>query len=388
MSDIALMLVLTLAVASGWLLARWQQRRKPSESGSKLPSGINYLIDEVPDSAINAFLSALDVNSDTLETHLALASIHRRRGEVDRAILIHENLMNREGLSDVQRQYAQLELANDYYRAGLLDRAEQLLQRLVEVSDTYRKTALSHLLDIYQDEKEWSKAINVCNLLAEPMAHGKKHRMDRLRSHFYCELAEQAQSRGDYLTARRALGRADFYDSRNYRRQLVECGLELELENPDRALGILAKLAGEARSYPEGLLPVARRVFAIQSKNQDYHNWLSSLYQRFPVAEVLIELTKQKASLAGEQQASQFLVGEIHANPSFAALSHLLLISPETGGELSVILCQLLGVSDVNKAQFQCQHCGFEGKQWHWRCPSCKTWDSLVANKLTVEEMS
>lgn len=386
MSDVALLLVLTLAVASGWLLAKWQGRRREPGPTNQLPSGINYLIDEVPDSAINAFLSALDVNSDTLETHLALASIHRRRGEVDRAILIHENLMNRKGLSDVQRQYAQLELAYDYYRAGLLDRAEQLLQKLVEASDTYRQTALRHLLDIYQDEKEWSKAINVCNLLAEPMAHNKRHRMDRLRSHFYCELAEQAQARGDYLTARRALGRADFYDSRNYRRQLVECGLELELENPERALNILSRLAGEARAYPEGMLTVARRVFAVQSKNEDYHNWLTALYQRFPVAEVLIELTKQKASLTGEQQAGQFLMQELHARPSFAGLSHLLVISPESGGDVSKVLCRLLGVSDANKAIFQCQHCGFEGKQWHWRCPGCKTWDSLVANKLSVEE--
>lgn len=388
MNDIALMLVLTLAVASGWLLAWWQIKRKSPSERNELPSGINYLIDEVPDSAINAFLSALDVNSDTLETHLALASIHRRQGEVDRAILIHENLINRKGLSDVQRQYAQLELANDYYRAGLLDRAEQLLQKLVEVSATYRQTALRHLLNIYQDEKEWSKAINVCNLLAEPMHHSKRHTMDRLRSHFYCELAEQAQSRGDYLTARRALGRAQFYDSRNYRRQLVECGLELELENPERALEILSRLASEARAYPEGMLSVARRIFAVQSKNEDYHNWLTILYQRFPVSEVLIELTKQKASLTGEQQASQFLVQELHTKPSFAALSHLLLISPETGGELSSVLCRLLGVSDANKATFQCQHCGFEGKQWHWRCPGCKTWDSLVSNKLTVEEVT
>jgi len=388
MSDFALMLVLTLAVASGWLLARWQTRRKSPKRGHELPSGINYLIDEVPDSAINAFLSALDVNSDTLETHLALASIHRRKGEVERAILIHENLITRKGLSHVQREYAHLELANDYYRAGLLDRAEQLLQKLVEASDTYRQTALRRLLDIYQDEQEWSKAINVCNLLAEPMAHSKRHVMDRLRSHFYCELAEQAQSRGDYLSARRALGRADFYDSRNYRRQLVECGLELELENPERALGILSSLANEARAYPEGMLPLARRVFAVQSKNEDYHDWLAVLYQRFPVSEVLIELTKQKASLSGEQQACQFLVSELRAKPSFAGLSHLLLIAPEVGGDLSSILYRLLGVSDANKALFQCQHCGFEGKQWHWRCPGCKTWDSVVANKLTVEEMS
>lgn len=388
MNDVALMLVLTLAVASGWWLGQWQAKRKPVRETNQLPSGINYLIDEVPDSAINAFLSALDVNSDTLETHLALASIHRRRGEVDRAILIHENLMNRDGLSDVQRQYAQLELANDYYRAGLLDRAEQLLQKLVENSDTYRQTALHHLLDIYQDEKEWSRAINVCNLLADSKPHNKRHVFDRLRSHFYCELAEQAQSRADYLTARRALGRADFYDSRNYRRQLVECGLELELENPDRALAILSKLASEAHAYPEGMLTVARRVFAVQSKNEDYHNWLAVLYKRFPVAEVLIELAMQKASLSGDQRAGEFLVRELNTTPSFAGLSHLLLISPEAGGDISSILRRLLGVSDANKAIFQCQDCGFEGKQWHWRCPGCKTWDSLVSSKLTVEELS
>ena len=199
---------------------------------------------------------------------------------------------------------------------------------------------------------------------------------------------EQAQQRGDYLTARRALGRAEFYDSRNYRRQLVECSLELELENPERALVILSKLAVEARSYPEGMLPVARRIFAVQSRNEDYHNWLAGLYQRFAVAEVLIELARQKGSLHGERQASQFLLRELQGNPSFAGLSHLLQIAPEIGGELNSMLCQLLEVTDAGKASFQCQHCGFEGRHWHWRCPGCKTWDSLVSNKLKVEELS
>ncbi len=389
MNDFALLLALTLAVACGWWLGQWQARRSnANRSNNSLPSGINYLIDEVPDSAINAFLSALDVNSDTLETHLALASIHRRRGEVERAIRIHENLLNRGGISPVQRQYAQLELAQDYFRAGLLDRAEVLLQKLVESSDTYRDTALRRLLDIYQDEGEWSKAVHVCNLLAETLPPGRRHKMDRLRAHFYCELAEQARTSGDFLTARRALGRAEFYDGKNYRRLLEECTLELELENPERALVLLSRLAMQSRTYPEGMLPVVRRVFAVQSRNEDYHNWLAGLYQRFAVPEVLIELARQKASLYGEAQASRFLRAELTRNPSIAALSHLLQIAPESAGEVSPVLRRLLGVSSPVQAAFQCQSCGFEGRHWHWRCPRCKTWDSLVSNKLTFEEVS
>lgn len=389
MGDLALLLVLTMAVGAGWLLGRWQQHRQDSQPNpASLPAGINYLLDEVPDSALNTFLKALDVNSDTLETHLALGSIHRRRGEVDRAILIHENLAARKELSRVQRHYAQLELALDYCKAGLLDRAELSLQTLVETSAEYRQTALRSLLDIYQDEKEWRKAINVCNLLVEDMPSGDRHQFDRLRSHFYCEIAEECQKQADFLGARRALDRAVFYDVSNHRSRLIEAGLELQLENPERARRVLTALVNRTRSYPEGLLPVARRVFAVQGDNSDYHDWLEQLYPRFPVPEMLIELARQKSGLWGDKAAADFLLREVRTRPSFEGLAHLVSVAPETAGDAGPILRVLLGVSEATQPVFQCQHCGFEGKQWHWRCPGCKHWDSLVPNTLPAESLS
>ncbi len=390
MADVALFLVLILAVASGWVLGRWQATRHgpAKQEVTRRPVSINYLIDEMPDAALNAFISALDVSAETLETHLALAAIHRRRGEVDRAIVIHQNLVDNEELRPTQRQHAQLELALDFYKAGLLDRAEAVLQRLIESSDLYRETALFMLLDIYQDERDWARAIQVSNLLAESLSPTKRNEIDRLRSHFYCELAELARTESDYLSARRALGKAQFYDSQNHRSILIEAELELELGNPGQAIAVLDGLVARKGAYPEGLLLVAARVFAAGNSTDAYHNWLERIYPRFPVAEILVELTRQKALLRGNDQATRFLLSELQGRPSFEGLAQLLSLCSDRAGELDGVLRALLQVSEAGQQSFQCQHCGFNGRQWHWRCPGCKHWDSLMPHRLLTESWS
>ncbi|NNF96569.1 MAG: tetratricopeptide repeat protein, partial [Halobacteria archaeon] len=184
-----LFFLLPIAALSGWWLGRRSKARRQEESSLELPSsylrGLNYLLNEQQDKAIDLFIQLLDVDNDTVETHLALGSLFRRRGEVDRAIRIHQNLIARPTLSKEQRMQALFELGQDYMRAGLLDRAETLLGELIG-NEPHTVAALQHLLDIYQQEKDWDKAIQIAQRLESRTGQSKRN----LIAQYYCEKAD------------------------------------------------------------------------------------------------------------------------------------------------------------------------------------------------------
>lgn len=190
-----LFLLLPVAALSGWIMGRRPFSKKDSRCAD-IPldylKGLNLLLDEQPDKAIDLFIQMLEVNNDTVETHLALGSLFRRRGEVDRAIRIHQNLIARPTLLPAQRAHALFELGQDYMKAGLFDRAETLFGELVE-SIPHSEQALEYLLDIYQQEKDWANAIKIAQRIG--VKTGKT--FAPLISHFYCEQAEVAYKQGE-----------------------------------------------------------------------------------------------------------------------------------------------------------------------------------------------
>ena len=189
MLEYFLLLLLPVAVYSGWWLARSLDKRS-SRKRTQLFSnqyfqGLNYLLNEQPDKAIQVFLELAEVNQDTVETHMALGSLFRRRGEVDRAIRGHQNIIAKPGLEPQQRTQALLELGEDYMRAGLLDRAERLFSELIE-SDAQTPSALRSLLEIYQQEKDWEKALEQ----AQRLEQVKGEHMGDVMAQFCCEMAD------------------------------------------------------------------------------------------------------------------------------------------------------------------------------------------------------
>ncbi|MEJ2123258.1 MAG: tetratricopeptide repeat protein [Alphaproteobacteria bacterium] len=215
-----LILLLPVAAASGWVAARRslavKQQKQPQDISPVYFKGLNYLLNEQPDKAIDLFIEMLDVDSDTVETHLALGNLFRRRGEVDRAIRIHQNLIARPSLNREQRAQALLELGKDYMRAGLFDRAENLFIELTELR-LFNDQAYLNLLEIYQQEKDWQRCLDVTakiNSLRDPT-------LNNAIAHFYCELAEgqlRSQNSGEaenYLKRAQRIGNWDKKATRN-----------------------------------------------------------------------------------------------------------------------------------------------------------------------------
>ncbi len=201
-------LLLPIAAVSGWVLGVRNPRTEQDtgrERGlrSDYFKGINYLLNEQPDKAIEVFIKVLEVDQETVETHLALGNLYRRRGEVDRAIRIHQNLVARNSLSAEQRYEALLELGQDYLSAGLLDRAEDLFKELAEASH-YRVQALRQLIDIYEQEKDWDEAISC----ARQLERATGNQLGPVIAHYQCEQAEQYRSHNDYKAALKVLGKA------------------------------------------------------------------------------------------------------------------------------------------------------------------------------------
>ena len=230
-----LFLLLPVAALSGWLIGRRDKPQIARRHGHELPlgyiKGLNYLLDEQPDKAIDVFIQMLDVNSETVETHLALGSLFRRRGEVDRAIRIHQNLIARPTLNAEQRMHALNELGQDYMRAGLLDRAEALYAELVE-SGPHTINALQQLIDIYQQEKDWEKAIES----ARKLAFKTRKSQDTVIAHYYCELAEQELRANETHKALKLIKKALATDSRCARASILEGDIEYRLGDVKSAI--------------------------------------------------------------------------------------------------------------------------------------------------------
>lgn len=387
MSEIALFILVVAAVASGWFMGVWQSRSKNkeeqlSQENYELPY---YFSTDIPDYALDAFISAVDVNSDTLETHLTLGAIHRRRGELERAIRIHENLVRRDGLTINQVSLAKFELALDYVKAGLFDRAEEFLQELVENSNSHRIPALHLLIDLYQDEKEWLNASYAANVLYEYLDKEGQERLSHRRSHFYCEQAEQAISDKDYLNARRSIKQAkkSYPDTR--RPDILMASLELQLNHPDKAREMLEFIILDSDELLEQNLKLFTETCRLIGQPELLLSILEKLYKKSPSSHTLVLLARELSALGEQKKILQIVrenppvnIGEMPLRFFSDIDDHLastlvsnILSSPKDG----------LDIDDL----YQCHHCGFEAREYHWQCPSCRRWETLrTRNQLNA----
>ena len=387
--DLSLLILLVAAVASGWGLARWQLKGKLREEplpkkAYELPY---YFSGDIPDYALDAFILAVDVNSDTLETHLSLAAIHRRRGEMDRAIRIHENLLKRDGLTASQASQAKFELALDYIKAGLHDRAEEYLQELVEKSGTHRVAALHMLIDLYQDSKDWLKASYAANALLDFLDKVDQEKLQHRCSHFYCERAKISIQNKDYLGARRHIKRAEVAAPKAIRPLILMASLELQLNHPERARSAIEKhLSGVSVELIEEALKLLKQACQQLEKNDEYIATIEALYQSSRSAHVLTLLARELIATDQSNRLHQVLIEYPPADLANLPLAIIaqwddaLIAALGSGAGLSK-----RDTSDLGKEHYQCHHCGLELKEYMWQCPGCRRWETLrTRNQIHV----
>ncbi len=375
-----LWLLLPVAVAFGWFAAG-QRKGKPgrcadSMLGSEYINGLNYLLNEQQDKAIDVFIRMLEVNNDTVETHLALGNLFRKRGEADRAIRIHQNLVARTNLSNEQRYDALLELGQDYMKAGLFDRAEGLFSELIE-ANVHESSALPLLLDIYQQEKDWEHAI----VIAAQMGFVGGQPARAVIAQFYCELAGNARARGNIDEALQLLDKAGEYNPHCARVSMIRGNIAQQQGDYSTALSSYEQVVVRDIELLPEILDDIRDCHAALHSQQALIPFLQKVVNQYPGITPVLALAEIISREQGEREAAEFIARELARRPSVRGLSRFIDFSL-TGSEgaahdnlliLKKITDQLL----ENKPFYKCSNCGFNGKSLHWQCPGCKHWNSI-----------
>lgn len=379
MRDLYWLLVPAAAVL-GWFAATHRAGRshKRTESilGTEYFKGLNYLLNEQQDKAIDVFIRMLEVNSDTVETHLALGNLFRKRGEVDRAIRIHQNLVARPALSNEQRTDALLELGQDYMKAGLYDRAEGLFRELLD-NNVHLSSVLPLLLDIYQQEKDWENAITI----AEQMGYVGEQPARSVIAQFYCELAENARARENDDEALRRLGQAAEYNPHCARASLIRAHITRQKGDHAAALSAYEQVAErDIELLPEILEPM-RACHAALGTEHEMMPFLQRVITRYAGISPVLALADIMRRESGEPAAAEYIAGELGKRPSVRGLSRFIELSlAGSKGAAHDNLLILKNMTDQlleNKPVYKCVDCGFNGKSLHWQCPGCKHWNSI-----------
>lgn len=376
MPDYFGLLLLPVAVYFGWWLARSLDKRSSNKRNRLFSNqyfqGLNYLLNEEPDKAIQVFLELAEVNQDTVETHMALGSLFRRRGEVDRAIRFHQNIIAKPGLEPEQRTKALLELGEDYMRAGLLDRAEKLFSELIE-SDAHTPSALRSLLEIYQQEKDWEKALEQ----AQRLEQVNSEHMGEVMAQYCCEMAETAVTEDDKERARRQLRQARRHHPNCIRAHFIQARLALEDGDYKGSLDTYEAIAELDPSYIPELLEHYLHAAEQAGQSERSRSKLDEWAQVYSGISLILKLTEFIAEEQGGDQAGEFLVDALASKPSVRGLDRLIelkadghLKAESSDDILKAVTARLMS----RQPEYRCNHCGFSGQTHHWQCPSCRNW--------------
>jgi lipopolysaccharide biosynthesis regulator YciM len=362
-----------LFFAFGWLAARIDIRQIMHESRA-LPrsyfKGLNFLLNEQPDKAIEAFIEVVKVDPETIELHFALGSLFRRRGEYDRAIRMHQNLLERAGLAEEQKGVALAELGQDYLKAGILDRAEEIFTRLEKTP--LAVAARRHLLEIYEQEKEWHRAIEMTRQVeSDP----------RSLAQYFCELAaaEAASSKPD--AARRHLEQALDENRKCVRASLQLGDLERDAGSLDRAIEHWKRIESQNPAY---LALAAQRLYLAHQqagRAEEGLRLLAGYLERYPSLDLLDAVFQHTLEAKGHEEAYGLVRDELRRNPTLLGLDRLLEAqiiaagSPDRRRDLE-LMRNLVHGHTQRLARYRCETCGFKARQFHWRCPACGGWET------------
>lgn len=381
-----LLLLLPVAAASGWWMAKRGEARRRRKSGTGLSSdyyrGLNYLLNEEQDKALEVFLRLMEIDSETIETHFALGGLFRRRGEVERAIRIHQNILARPSLEQSQRTVALLELAKDYMHAGLLDRAESLFWELVK-QRTQAAEALGYLLTIYQRENEWEKAVDIARQLG-----GAKDKDTRpVIAHCYCEIAVSQQQEGAIDKAIVSLEKALSADPRSVRANILLGDLHFEQRDYAAAYRSYLKIFQLDEEFIPEVLDNILACITNGVPGHEFDNQIKTLSREGKSGMLIPGLAKYLYGTQGDGAAHDYINEQLRKNPNLKALKEWVELQQlkEHGSDMRLATIDTVLDKVIRQLpSYQCRQCGYNSVVLHWQCPGCKTWSSTKPTMVTL----
>lgn len=372
------LLALPVFFGMGWMAARVDLKSLLSESRA-LPSsyfrGLNFLLNEQPDKAIESFLQVAKENPQTVELQFALGSLFRRRGEVDRAIRMHQDLVDREDLPEEERRQASFELAQDYFKAGLLDHAEQVLTRMAQVDPS--PEVHGHLLDIYIQEKDWEKAIDA----ARKLEVSAKRNYQKEIANYHCELAIGEQLHGRGVVAQEHLDRALEANRKCVRANILRGEWLARAGRHAEAVEAWKAIEQQDPAYfglaAEGMLESYKAL----GRLGEGLSLLRGLQHRYPGLDLLNVVYQATAEHEGDEAAWRLVRDEVRRNPTLVGLDRLidaeLVRAPPERRQDLTLMKDLVHSHAQALAVYLCASCGFKARQFFWQCPACGGWETF-----------
>ncbi len=376
--------LLFLAAALGYFFARFGDdeesidQSEPNETlNADYIKGLNFLLNEQPDQALEVFLRMVEVDDETLETHFALGGLFRRRGEVDRAIRVHQNIIARPNLSAMHREHALISLAEDYLGAGLFDRAEKLFQELCDSAE-YRTRALHKLVRIYEVTHDWEQAIEAYRELEKTDPNLEE--VGQV-AHYYCELAEHAVQDRDFVRARELLKKASSDQHSTVRARLALADLARETGDHKQAIKLFREVMdAEPRLIGEVIPRLAESCRALDDQTL-LSDSLNKLRKKEPLASKAIALAAIHDPQIQNETALQCLWEYIADDPILVNLVEIEELGQgDTEARQKTVARMRRGLAALISAthRYRCSECGYVTSQLLWQCPSCRSWETVV----------
>jgi lipopolysaccharide biosynthesis regulator YciM len=376
-----LFLLLPVAAAYGWYMGRRSAQQDKQQEANRLSrdyvAGVNFLLSNQQDKAVDLFLDMLKEDSGTVEAHLTLGNLFRSRGEVDRAIRIHQSLMESASLNYEQRLLAVQQLGRDYMAAGFYDRAEEMFGQLTDETD-FRLSALQQLLLIYQATSEWQKAIDTAERLVKL---GKsRHQMEI--AHFYCELALQAMSSDDLDRALNLLKKGEAADRQSARVSIMMGRIFMAKGDYTRAAAHLQRVIEQDKELVSETLEMLESCYQHLAQPAAWADYLRRCVEENTGAQAELYLSDILEREEGAEVAQMYINRQLQRHPTMRVFHRLMdfhLHEAEDGRakESLMVLRDMVGEQIRTKPRYRCQKCGFTAHALYWHCPSCRAWSSV-----------
>lgn len=377
------LLVIPVAFALGWIAARYDLKALLSESANLPRSyfrGLNFLLNEQPDKAIDAFIEVAKLDPETVELHFALGNLFRRRGETDRAIRVHQNLLSRADLPASERDHALYELGQDFLKAGLLDRAEETF-RALEAGD-YALGAQRALLTIYEIEKDWNRSIDTARKL-ETMGAAS---LDLEIAQFHCELAQEALQQKKPDEARRQLDLALKANAQNVRATILTGDVDAAAGHHEAALAQWRRVEEQNASYLPLVAEKVMKTYEALGRAEEGVQLLTSWVDRYPSNDLLDVAYRYVENLRGLDAAHALARAQMQKSPNLAGMMRLLEAQQATAEEPRKseleLMRTLIRQRTKNLPRYTCQNCGFRARLFYWQCPGCSGWETYAPRRV------
>lgn len=376
-----LFLLLPVAMGYGWFMGRNSVKQNnhsaQQELSIKYSTGLNYLFSNQQDKAIDYLLEALKVEDDTVEAHFAMANLFRRRGELDRALKVHEHLVRQKHLPNSAKQQAVFELAKDFLSAGLYDRAEDMFHKLLK-SKIYGLKSLSSLMQIYQSTKDWKQGI----ALKKAIAKTRDTKLLHTLANFYCELATLALEKDQFIEVIELLDNALSHDPNSSRANWLMAQIYENHQQYEEACQCYRAIYEQDKEFFPDVIEKMFLCYQALNAEKEFFKFIRKVYEETGSTSALIKYLSHIEQAKGGSHAKTFILTALKRRPTIRGFKHFVKMQmdgdqPENTADNLEAIRELVTAYLNVKHRYSCRTCGFNSSTHYWSCPSCHDWEQL-----------